>query len=78
MAYQAADKLRDEIDQIAFELVGNVTCSFGVAEYSHGETAEAFIARADLALYRAKIAGRNRVELAQRTDAMESGLASVA
>jgi diguanylate cyclase (GGDEF)-like protein len=78
MAYQAAVKLRDEIDQIVFELVGSVTCSFGVAQYAHGETAEAFIARADLALYRAKIAGRNRVELTQRTAAIEPGLASVA
>ncbi len=78
MAYQAAEKLRDEIDRIVFEAVGNVTCSFGVAQYAAGEAAETLIARADLALYRAKIAGRNRVELAQHTAAMEADFASVA
>ncbi len=42
-----------------------VTVSIGVASYpAHGESAEAVIASADTALYRAKENGRNRVALA--------------
>ncbi|HWI22838.1 MAG TPA: diguanylate cyclase [Baekduia sp.] len=39
----------------------NITASFGVAEWSAGEGAEALIARADDALYEAKSSGRDRV-----------------
>ena len=38
-----------------------VTLSLGIAEYEQGLTAEAFIARADKALYACKEGGRNRV-----------------
>jgi diguanylate cyclase (GGDEF)-like protein len=65
MAEQAADKLRIAIGQSVFPDVGAVTCSFGIAEYSEGETAETLIARSDGALYRAKKKGRNRVETAE-------------
>ncbi len=44
--------------------VGAITCSFGVAEFQDGDTAETLMARADDALYRAKSNGRNRIELA--------------
>jgi diguanylate cyclase (GGDEF)-like protein len=41
----------------------SVTLSAGIAAYpAHGLTAREIIARADDALYRAKNAGRNRVE----------------
>jgi diguanylate cyclase (GGDEF)-like protein/PAS domain S-box-containing protein len=57
-----AEKLRKMIRLYSFEKVGNVTCSFGVTNYvSSGETKEAFLKRADKALYTAKANGRNKV-----------------
>ncbi|MHB8886840.1 MAG: sensor domain-containing diguanylate cyclase [Methylovirgula sp.] len=74
MAGQLAEKLRDAIAQITFEAVGNITCSFGVAEYTKDSTVDSLVARADEALYRAKINGRNRVETAAAPHAAEPGL----
>lgn len=73
MAYQATEKLREAIARTAFEGIGTVTCSFGVAQYVDGDTTETFISRADEALYRAKVEGRNRVELAPPPAVAESG-----
>jgi diguanylate cyclase (GGDEF)-like protein len=64
MAYQAAERLRTSMQQVAFANVGTLSCSFGVSHYRDGDTAESMLSRADAALYRAKIGGRNRVELA--------------
>lgn len=41
-----------------------ITFSAGVAEFDGGESVSSLMRRADLALYRAKAAGRNRVEVA--------------
>ena len=41
-----------------------ITASFGLALYSRDESVDAWLARADAALYRAKQSGRNRVEIA--------------
>jgi diguanylate cyclase (GGDEF)-like protein len=78
IAYQAAEKLRSTIEQAAFDRVGKVTCSFGVAQYVDGDTAVTLISRADEALYRAKVNGRNRVELAALPLRVRSDLVSVA
>jgi diguanylate cyclase (GGDEF)-like protein len=78
MAYQAAEKLRNAIEQGGFDGIGTVTCSFGVAQYVYGDTAETLISRADDALYRAKLNGRNRVELAARPPMAQAVLVSAA
>jgi diguanylate cyclase (GGDEF)-like protein len=78
MAYQAAEKLRKAVEQIKFDEIGMVTCSFGVAQYVCGDTAETLTSRADDALYRAKLNGRNRVELALRPSTIQPPLVSVA
>jgi diguanylate cyclase (GGDEF)-like protein len=57
-----AEKLRTAISAHDFPEVGHKTTSFGVAELSDEDTMSGLTKRADEALYRAKIAGRNRVE----------------
>jgi diguanylate cyclase (GGDEF)-like protein len=78
MAYQAAEKLRKAVEQIRFDEIGAVTCSFGVAQYVYGDTAETLTSRADDALYRAKLSGRNRVELASWPSIVRPPLVSAA
>lgn len=58
-----AEKLRRLIEGHSFSIASQVTCSFGVTEYREGESKDAFIHRADEALYTAKQEGRNRVVL---------------
>lgn len=77
-AHQTAEKLRAAIEQSTFSNVGKITCSFGVAEFTEGDSAATLVARADNALYRAKMRGRNRAELAAIPDARTGGMASVA
>ena len=43
-----------------------VTASVGVADFRPGDTVTVLLKAADLALYAAKAAGRDRVELARR------------
>lgn len=59
-----AIRLRDAFNEKSFESVGNVSCSFGVAEYKSQETFIECFDRADSQLYEAKDAGRNRIHLA--------------
>lgn len=60
-AMKMAEKLRHAIENTEFSHAIHLTTSVGVSEYQPGETDAALFARADLALYRAKSAGRNRV-----------------
>ncbi len=62
-ARQLAEKLRLAIESFELPVVGRMTSSFGVAEYTPGDDSSKLIARADTALYAAKKAGRNRVEI---------------
>jgi two-component system, cell cycle response regulator len=72
LAAQAAERLRQEIEQLQL-LDANgeplsFTVSIGVAELQRMEEFEAVIDRADRAMYRAKMAGRNQVHCARATD----------
>ncbi len=58
-----AEKLRHIIEIHNFENIEQITCSFGVAEYSSSEDEYDFIRRVDMALYAAKNGGRNKVEI---------------
>lgn len=66
-ARQAAERMRKEVEQaeLAFESGScRFTASFGVAAFdSEMPTLDSLLGRADLALYRAKRHGRNRVEV---------------
>jgi diguanylate cyclase (GGDEF)-like protein len=70
-ARQAAEKVRGLIHDTPFNTVGQVTCSFGVAQWHAGEDGTGLTSRADEALYAAKRNGRNRVEVAPLLRAAE-------
>jgi diguanylate cyclase (GGDEF)-like protein len=62
-----ADRVRASLGERSFHggdgTVVGVTCSFGVAQLSPGDGERELFAAADRALYRAKHAGKNRVEV---------------
>ena len=59
-----AESIRDRIE-ISYPGGFEITMSFGVSMYRHGEPAKKWLARSDAALYDAKRLGRNRVEFAR-------------
>lgn len=62
-AKNAAERLRAVVEATPFTQGLRQTASFGVTTYKQGESPEAFIDRADKALYEAKQKGRNCVVL---------------
>lgn len=67
--YGRAEQLRQELKALELEYagkpIGTITISFGVAAYpAHGKVAEEVLRAADMALYRAKHEGRDRVVVA--------------
>jgi len=71
-AMQIASKLRLITEATMIPHVGRITTSFGVSEYQSGDSKEDFIKRADMALYKAKDNGRNRVEVAYQNKSPEN------
>jgi diguanylate cyclase (GGDEF)-like protein len=64
-AIAIAERIRSEIASLTVPgCPRQITISLGVASWLAGEAPEAFVARADAALYNAKDTGRNRVEVA--------------
>lgn len=61
MAAQVAEDLRDIIERENFEVLGHITCSFGVCTLQQGESGDALLQRVDELLYSAKESGRNKV-----------------
>ena len=60
-AVARAEKIRRQIADIPFPVVGTVTVSIGAAELHEGDDLATWLGRADAALYQAKRAGRNAV-----------------
>jgi diguanylate cyclase (GGDEF)-like protein/PAS domain S-box-containing protein len=58
-----AERLRNTFQEQRFSIPDKVTISLGLTEYIDGDTAETAVTRADRALYIAKRAGHNRVEV---------------
>jgi len=56
-----ASRLRKEIEKFSFDTVERITCSFGVTEFTQGDSQGLFFERVDEALYEAKRLGRNQV-----------------
>ncbi|MDD2641231.1 MAG: diguanylate cyclase, partial [Arcobacteraceae bacterium] len=65
VAYDFANNLRETIKHYSFTDVNQLTVSMGVVEFNENQTLEAFIKKADMALYLAKENVRNRVESIQ-------------
>jgi two-component system, cell cycle response regulator len=62
-AIDHAEELRRSINNLRFPdwNLSGVTCSFGVAEWETGDTIDALLRRADMAVYQAKASGRDCV-----------------
>jgi diguanylate cyclase (GGDEF)-like protein len=65
-AIDRAEGLRSTIKTLRFPGWGisKITCSLGIAEWETGDTVDALLRRADLAMYEAKNSGRDRVIVA--------------
>jgi two-component system cell cycle response regulator len=63
-AVDVAEELRLRLSKLRFETATEemtLTCSFGVSQWLPGDSIDGLLKRADVALYKAKLDGRNRV-----------------
>ncbi len=63
-AVEMADRMRRGLQELKVTSKGqtlSLTCSFGVSQWAPGDTIDRLLRRADMALYKAKMDGRNRV-----------------
>lgn len=60
-AVEMAERIRKSIEAYPFETVGQMSISIGLVSYRSTEDVEEILRRVDVALYRAKNEGRNRV-----------------
>lgn len=70
-AFHLAERLRALLEACPMPAVGHVTACYGVAQWQPRETLDDWFKRMDEALYQAKAAGRNRVELARSGELLQ-------
>lgn len=58
-----AEHIRKAIDEHSFKTIVHITCSFGMTAIYSSDSLEQVIERADKALYRAKVDGKNTVRM---------------
>lgn len=63
-----AEELRQGIEKLRFEKCGKISASFGVAQALPAEDPDPLAVRADTALYKAKVSGKNTVCVAMEKD----------
>lgn len=68
-----ADRLRQQLRQVTLPVATRVTASFGVTVVGDQDTRESLLRRADRALYLAKRAGRDRLEILSGEDSSAGG-----
>jgi diguanylate cyclase (GGDEF)-like protein len=68
-AQQLAERLAEAVRNVPFAEHIRVTLSVGVTCYKSGDNLARLLSRADAALYRAKEAGRDRLDVIETTDA---------
>lgn len=61
-AVALAEKIRKIIENYTFKYVDKITVSIGITSFQDADTIDTIFKRADIALYKAKINGRNRCE----------------
>jgi diguanylate cyclase (GGDEF)-like protein len=66
-AWKLANRIRSVLEDHDFDPAGTLSASFGVSEFRPGDSRTTLVKRADVAVYRAKTGGKNRVEAEPKT-----------